>query len=251
MHLDLWTLALQTINVLVLVWLLAHFLFRPVAGIIAARRAAADAMLSDAAAAKAAAAAETAALAEQRQGLNGDGERIVGAARVAAETERATMLRQTEEAVAKLHAESRQTIDHDRDSMREALEREAADLAVTIATRLLERLPVRVMNQVFMEGVAELLATRSIDASLIGAPLEVRSAVPLDAVSQTDCRSMLTRILGAAPEITFRTDPTLIAGIDLATPHLVVRNSWRADLDRIAGALHEDAAHDVASQHVA
>jgi F-type H+-transporting ATPase subunit b len=30
MHLDPWTLALQTINVLVLVWLLAHFLFRPV-----------------------------------------------------------------------------------------------------------------------------------------------------------------------------------------------------------------------------
>ena len=46
MHFDPWTLALQTINVLVLVWLLAHFLFRPVAGIIAARRAAADALMS-------------------------------------------------------------------------------------------------------------------------------------------------------------------------------------------------------------
>lgn len=48
MHLDPWTLALQTINVLVLVWLLAHFLFRPVAAIIAARRAASDALMTDA-----------------------------------------------------------------------------------------------------------------------------------------------------------------------------------------------------------
>ena len=51
MHLDLWTMALQTVNVLVLVWLLQHFLFRPVAGIIAARRAAADRLLADAEAA--------------------------------------------------------------------------------------------------------------------------------------------------------------------------------------------------------
>ena len=90
MHLDPWTLALQTINVLVLVWLLARFLFRPVAAIIAARRAAADALMADAEAARAKAAAEAAALAQQRQGLADDGDRIVAAARAAAEAERAT-----------------------------------------------------------------------------------------------------------------------------------------------------------------
>ena len=37
MHIDLWTLGLQTINVLVLVWLLARFLFRPVAAIVVQR----------------------------------------------------------------------------------------------------------------------------------------------------------------------------------------------------------------------
>ena len=52
MHLDPWTFALQTINVLILVWLLAHFLFRPVAAIIAARRAASDALMTDAEAAR-------------------------------------------------------------------------------------------------------------------------------------------------------------------------------------------------------
>ena len=50
MRIDWTTLALQTINVLVLVWLLARFLFRPVMTIIAERRAAAEKLLADAAA---------------------------------------------------------------------------------------------------------------------------------------------------------------------------------------------------------
>ncbi len=41
MRIDWSTLALQTINALVLIWLLARFLFRPVAGIIAERQKAA------------------------------------------------------------------------------------------------------------------------------------------------------------------------------------------------------------------
>ena len=42
MKIDWWTLALQAVNAAVLIWLLAHFLFRPVADIIAARQKAAQ-----------------------------------------------------------------------------------------------------------------------------------------------------------------------------------------------------------------
>ena len=71
MQIDWWTLGLQTVNALVLIWLLAHFLFRPVVDAIAGRQKAAGQLLADAQAAKAAAeserekaAAETAHLAE-------------------------------------------------------------------------------------------------------------------------------------------------------------------------------------------
>jgi hypothetical protein len=52
MKIDWWTLALQAVNAAVLIWLLAHFLFRPVADIIAARQKAAQQLLADASAAK-------------------------------------------------------------------------------------------------------------------------------------------------------------------------------------------------------
>src|SRR3974390_2877415 len=41
MRIDLWTLGLQTVNVLILVWILSRFLFRPVMKVIDDRRAAA------------------------------------------------------------------------------------------------------------------------------------------------------------------------------------------------------------------
>jgi F-type H+-transporting ATPase subunit b len=55
MQIDWRTLGLQTVNALVLIWLLAHFLFHPVVDAIAARQKAAGQLLADAQAAKAAA----------------------------------------------------------------------------------------------------------------------------------------------------------------------------------------------------
>jgi hypothetical protein len=74
MHIDWWTLGLQAVNALVLVWLLSRFLFRPVADILAARQKAAEQAIADTQAAKAAAEgarakaeAEAAGLAQRRR----------------------------------------------------------------------------------------------------------------------------------------------------------------------------------------
>ena len=245
MHIDLWTLALQTINVLVLVWLLARFLFRPVAAIIAARREAADKLLADAAAKLQQATKEAAAIAQQRESLADEGQRILAEARATAEAERATLLQHATDAAAHLQADAQQAIARDERAMREALEREANDLALTIAKRLLQRVPARALSRAFLESLADTLATHPARGSLAATSIELRSAVPLDAAAQADCCDILTRVLGATPQLSFRTDPTLIAGIELAAPHALIRNSWRADLDRITHALHEEAPHDV------
>ena len=77
MHIDWSTLALQTINVLVLVWLLARFLFRPVKTIIAERRAAAEKLLADAAATRAQAEADAAEVRQRLQSASADAERMM------------------------------------------------------------------------------------------------------------------------------------------------------------------------------
>lgn len=245
MRIDLWTLALQTVNVLVLIWLLARFLFRPVTAVIAARRESADKLLVEAETQRQQATDAAASLAHEREGLAAEGQRILGEARATAEAERATLLQHATEAAARLQADAQQAIARDRQTMREALEREATDLALTIATRLLQRVPARELNRVFIDTLADTLVRNPAHGALATVDIELRSAVPLDATAQADTCAILTRALGTPPRIDFRTDPALLAGIELTAPSVLIRNSWRADLDRITQSLHEPTDHDV------
>jgi F-type H+-transporting ATPase subunit b len=51
---------------------------------------------------------------------------------------------------------------------------------------------------------------------------------------------MIEEAFGGSVRVVFKTDSDLIAGLELQTDHLVVANSWRADLAHILA----DLAHD-------
>ena len=76
-----------------------------------------------------------------------------------------------------------------------------------------------------------------------GAVLEAISATPIDPADQERYRGLIGEAFGAHPQIAFKTDPALIAGLELYGPHLVVSNSWRADLSRILTDLTHDTQH--------
>ena len=73
-----------------------------------------------------------------------------------------------------------------------------------------------------------------------GVALEAISATPLDPADQERYRELIGEAFGAHPQIAFKTDPALIAGLELHGPHLVVSNSWRADLAQILADLTHD-----------
>jgi F-type H+-transporting ATPase subunit b len=254
MHIDWWTLALQTVNVLVLVWLLARFLFRPVRTIIAERHAAAEKLLSDAAAVRARAETDAAEIQRRLQGVSAEAERILTEARAHAEAERAKLLQQAAETVSHTHDEAKAAIENDRLTMERALRQRTGDLAIAIARRLLQRLPARTATVALLEAltaaVTELPGEERRNLAAAGGPLDIVTAVPLDERQQTECRNMMGRVLGRAPTLVFRTDPKLIAGVELHTAQMLIRNSWQADLEHIAGELRQDEQHDAGSEHL-
>jgi F-type H+-transporting ATPase subunit b len=170
---------------------LAHFLLRPVVNAIAARQKAAGQLLADATAAKAAAegerekaAAETAALAAHRS-----------EALKAAEAEAAA-------AKAALLAEAQAEAETEAARRTEALAAEdrAGQLAVDIATKLLDRLPREARVAAFLDGIATGLAklpegTRaSIGAN--GASVRLTAARAVTPEEVEACRKALAGVLG-------------------------------------------------------
>lgn len=244
MTIDWWTLGLQTVNVLILIWILARFLFKPVAKIIDERQAAAHVALDEARAARGEAqAARDAAMAETAEISRARAE-LLAQAQDAAKREREHLLATARAEAEKARAETRAELDRMRETAKTAMTDEASALAAEIAGRLVGRLPDTARIDGFIDGlVTAITELPAATRNGIGAngPVRLRAArAPTgDELSRLETR--LAEALGHSVSLEIEADPVLIAGLELDAPHAIVRNHFRADLDRIKAEL---ARHD-------
>ena len=234
MHIDWWTLLLQTVNALVLVWLLARFLFRPVAKIVAERQHAAVALMADAAAAKAAALDEQQKAAADSAQVAALRAHLLDAATAEAAQLKASLENAARTDTEQMRAAAQTAIDASRREAAAADSDRASQFALDVTARLLDRLPAEARIAGFIDGLARDLAalpdvTR---AQLTGDDEAVRLIVPrtLTAAELAACHTAFTQALGHALQVQVTVDPAVIAGLELEAPHALVRNSFRHDL---------------------
>jgi len=243
MTIDWWTLGIQTFNVVILVWLLGRFFWRPVAAMIEQRRSTAQTTLQEAEASQAEAKAALAEIAKTRAGFAAERDAILAAAQEDAAKAGQARLAEEATAAATREATAKAAIAQERADAEKAWANNAGILATDIAGRLAARLDGTAVRAAFLgwlvQGIrAQPEAVRQA-AAVEGAGLEATTATPLDPAEQDHCREAIGKALGGHPAITFKVDPGLIAGFELRGPHLAVGNSWRADLARI----QKDLAH--------
>jgi F-type H+-transporting ATPase subunit b len=249
MNIDWWTLGLQTINVVVLLWVLQRFLFKPVLAIIAQRQAKVEQLTADAQTAREQAEKLRAELETQRTALSST--RAQSLAEVQAEVQklRDTLLAQARKEAQDLAAASTQALARERTAVEKTLCTQAAMLAGDMARRLLERLPAQQLARPFMEaavrqlkalGAAETEALRQGEEN---ATAQVISASTLSADEQEFLRAALASTLGRSMALSFSVDPALIAGVELRFRHLIIRSHWAADLEQLQTRLQHDDQH--------
>ncbi|KVG29859.1 hypothetical protein [Burkholderia diffusa] len=241
MRIDWWTLGFQTVNILVLIWLLSRLLFKPVAQIMADRQQAAVRLLQDASAARDAArqdrdnaarvsAAQDAERLERLSAVASEAERLKASLLADARAEADTLIKTAEAEVAAMKD----------DALRANAER-AGQFAVDIAARLLATLPPSTLIEGFIAPLADAVrALPAEDRACLGREGEtLRLIVPrtLNDDELTHCRSMLSTASGHVLSIRTEVDPSLIAGLELVAPHLIVRNSFRHSLESLRSGL--------------
>ena len=247
MHIDWWTLALQTVNVLVLIWILARFFFRPVADIVAKRQNQTNKLFADAEAARKQAAATRGEAEKVRAEIAAERDRLRADAQKSAKAEKANLLEQAAQDVAKLRREFEAAIARDRAAAEKQVVDHASTLSIDIARRLLERLPAHCTLDAFLDGLCheiEKLAPEARDgftaSAADGRAVEVVTTAPLNDQEATQVRSALKQAFGHEFPLTFRSDPKVLAGIELQGHNVILRNSWRADLERIREELSRE-----------
>jgi F-type H+-transporting ATPase subunit b len=244
MTIDWWTLGIQTANVVILIWLLGRFFWRPMAAMIEQRRTTVQQTLTEAEEKRNQATGALAAVERTRAGFAREREEILTAAHEAAERARTERLGECAKEVASLEAAAKGAIETEQAAAAKAWTEQASRLAVEIAGRLAARLDGQAVRAAFLDWLLKEIRTltgptrQSIAAN--GVVLEAVSATPLDPADEERYRDLIGKAFGADPQITFKVDPALIAGLELHGPHLVVSNSWRADLSRILADLTHD-----------
>jgi F-type H+-transporting ATPase subunit b len=242
MRIDWWTLALQTVNVLILIWLLARFLFRPVADIVARRQEAANKLLADAAEVQRQAEAARADLEHARANIVAGREKVIAEAHSATESERLALLARTNEEITNLRAQADAAISRDRIAMEKTLIERTRELSVEIARRLLERVSPMVATEAFLAGLCHQVRALPPRERRSFMPTEADSidivtASPLSAEETERIERAIAEAFAGKRAFAFRSDPAVIAGIELHSRHGVIRNSWQSDLERIGREL--------------
>jgi F-type H+-transporting ATPase subunit b len=251
MLIDWFTVAAQTINFLILVWLLQRFLYRPVLAAIDAREAKIAAELKDAA-------AKTAQAQAQCDDFRGKGEAL--------ERQRVELLRKATDAAnaerLRLLDAARQDADTLRAKLNDAVKSERLDLNREIVTRTQQEVFAVArkalvdlagttledrMTEVFIsrvhglqvEGAAQPAAPARATAAL------VRSAFELPPSGRCAIEGAVRAWLGMDTKLSFETAPDLISGIELIMDGRKIAWSitdYLAALDRSVTALLEPKA---------
>jgi F-type H+-transporting ATPase subunit b len=224
MQIDWWTLGIQTVNFLVVVWLLSRLLYRPVRRMIEQREAA-DRKLSEEAREKADDAeavrkeyerktAELAAVQRHRESeLQNE-----------MKNERDTVLKEAKAAADALISQTRERLEREREETLSGLKAEIAALAVDLARRALasngsEGAVLSQLTKHLDHLPPQELAELKTDVARPDARLTVVTAAPLDEEIQGGWRSALSERLGSDVAVEFASDPEIIGGTELRFPH--------------------------------
>ena len=244
MAINWWTLGFQTVNVLILIWLLQHFFWKPVSAMIELRRMTVQKNVDDADALRKKSAAALAEVDKTRAGFAQERDKVLADARKIADDAHAATVDDANKQAAALLAAAKTDIEKDQENAKQVWADRSSQLAVDIAGRLAHRLDGPAVQAAFLDWLVTAIQALPADQrhAAGGSALEAVSAEALSPADQARTGALIAKAFGsgdAVPHIAFTVDPALIAGLELHGDHFTVGNSWRADL----AAILADAGH--------
>jgi len=225
MLIDWFTVGAQTLNFLILVWLMKRFLYKPILHAIDEREKRIAAELANADKKKAEAQKESDAFRHKNETLDQQRVALLSKATDEAKAEGQRLLDEARKAADALSAKRMETLRNDAGTLSQAISRRTQQEVFAIARKALtdlatvsleERLGevftrrLREMDDLAKAGLAEALKTAS-------DPALVRSAFDLPEEQRSAIQNALNETFSAEIHVRFETAPDLISGIELST----------------------------------
>jgi F-type H+-transporting ATPase subunit b len=253
MTIDWWTLFLQTVNFLLLVWLLQHFLYTPVRAVIEKRRALAEQALLKAEATEKEASKAKATFEEKSAALEQAREASIEKAQDSAEAEAKKIVTQAKQQAEKIVVDAHKAADDSRSEALATVKQDIVETAVKIAATILRKTANSDLNEVFLAHVLDEIGALSkedrarIDADIASGKggVEVATSMKLTKAERDAWTKTLRERLHLRSAPHFTIDPALLGGAELRFSHATVRFAWSDQLKKAADILAQSEAEGV------
>jgi F-type H+-transporting ATPase subunit b len=221
MLIDWTTVVAQVVNLLVLVVVLKYVLYDRIIAAMDARERHIAERITAAERTEREAAAEAASLRQARADLAAEQDRLLDAARDAAERTREELTRAVRADVDELRRRWTGTLEHEQRRALRDLQERTGEQVVAITRRVLVDLADAeleagavdvALERLTADGAIGRLAAR---AAAAGAPLEVHTAFPLTETRCAEVAAAIAAQVGDGPGVAFAVDPALVCGLEL------------------------------------
>lgn len=238
MLIDWFTVGAQTLNFLILVWLMKRFLYQPVLDAIDAREKRIATELADAAQKQTQADEERETFQQKNAYFDQQREAMVHKATAEVDTQRQRMLAEARAAAEGMRDKWHATVESELQTLQQSIAQRSQDEIFAIARKVLAELADATledrMTEVFFQRLRQLDAPAKSELvkalKISSGPVQVRSAFALSPAQQTAMGQALDAATASHIAIEFETTPEVISGIELSA------NGWKVDWN-IAGFL--------------
>lgn len=225
MLIDWFTIGAQVLNFLILIWLMKHFLYKPILHAIYAREKRIASELANADKKKAEAQKESDEFQHKNDEFDQQRAALLSKATDEAKAERQRLLEEARKAADILSARRQETLRNDAHNLNQAISRRAQKEVFAIARKALTDLASasleKSMGEVLICRLREMdgRAKAGLGEALKKAsdPAVVRSAFDLPAEQRMAIQKELNENFSAEIKVRFETAPDLISGIELTT----------------------------------
>lgn len=223
MNFDTTTFILEILNFLVLMWLLKRFFYKPVQAAIAARQKAVQQIQEDARTDRASAEALRQEYQQHLQSWETEKQERMQALEQSLTDERERQMARIRAAAADEKARQEALCEKEHEALRQELQLQARQDALSFATRLLQRLQspaldaqlLRLLEEDLQRMPPEQRVTLHSAAEAIRGHVVIQSATPLEDTARQHLEALLQQLLGTPILLRNDVDSNLISGVRL------------------------------------
>jgi len=245
MEFSWWTFGLQTINFIVLVWLLKVLLYGPVKAAIARRQTENLAAMEKTKEVEKLAQEEIAKFAAKSEEIEDARKEILAEARIVEARAYDKLIQEGRDEVSTMRGQAQKEIEKQKHQAQIEMRQGAADLAVILARHIIEQSRSADLNELFLNKiVAYLKSMEAAEFDQIKERIEdkvicVITAEELDTQTQKHWSEVIGHVFGQDLNFTYSCDPSLIAGAVVQLSDGAISFNWRDSLDQAKEALYQ------------